>query len=61
MHVQLSLYNIEGRKVVDLVNKKQEAGRYRTAWQPMTFASGLYFARLETEDKMITRKLIYLK
>lgn len=61
MNVRLTLYNIEGRKVVDLVNERQEAGRYRTAWQPLTQASGLYFARLEAGNKQITRKLVYLK
>ncbi|MBU1637080.1 T9SS type A sorting domain-containing protein [bacterium] len=61
MHVRLSLYNIEGRKVIDLVNERQDAGKYRAAWQPISLASGLYFARLEAGNRMITRKLVYLR
>jgi hypothetical protein len=61
MNVRLSLYNIEGRKVIDLVNEPQDPGKYRTSWEPLSLASGLYFARLEAGSHMITRKLMYIR
>ena len=44
--VRLTLYNILGQKVAELVNKSQNAGRYTVTWQPENVASGLYIYRL---------------
>ncbi len=59
-----------GQSVATLVSEKQFAGRYKVEWDASSFASGLYFYRLETDQGpstgsghrfVQTRKLIVLK
>jgi len=61
-HVELSIYNILGQKVVKLVSEKQTAGTYKVEWDAAGFASGIYFYRLETDKGFVqSKKLILLK
>ena len=50
-HVTLSIYDLLGQKVVDLVNEEQPSGVYRVAWdghngRGRVVATGLYVYRL---------------
>lgn len=59
-HVTLSIYDILGRKVMDVYNQMMEAGphRYRLS---MDVPSGTYLYRLGTEEMQITRKMTLIK
>jgi hypothetical protein len=61
----LSIYNILGEKVTNLVAKRQKAGYYGIEWDESGFASGIYIYRLSAEGKahsvILTRKLVFLK
>ena len=46
VHIDLSIYNLIGQKVVTLVNKKQSAGNYQIEWDAADFTSGIYILRL---------------
>ncbi len=63
--VDLSIYNILGEKVTNLVAERQKAGYYRIVWDASGFASGVYFYRLSAEGKshsfVNTKKLVVLK
>jgi len=60
--VDLSIYNVMGQKVAELVSEKQPAGSYNVEWDAKEFASGVYFYRLTTDRGFIqTRKLVVLK
>ena len=61
-NVNLSIYNILGKKVVTLVTAKQQVGLYKIEWDASNFASGVYYYILKT-DKGFTqsRKLILLR
>jgi hypothetical protein len=67
--VELGIYNLLGQKVVTLVSKQQSVGYYNVDWNASSFASGIYYYRLEAiasgsgRDKPFvqTRKLILLK
>jgi hypothetical protein len=59
--VRLTIYNILGQNVAELVNKSQNAGRYTITWRPENIASGLYIYRLEAGDIVKTRKLLFMK
>ena len=62
LHVDLSIYNILGQKVVTLVNKKQPEGNYKVEWDATKFASGVYLYRLSTDNGfMQTKKMILLR
>ena len=60
-HVNLSIYNPLGQKVVTLVDKKQAAGNYKVQWDASSFASGIYYYQLKTEDNAQTCKMVLIR
>jgi photosystem II stability/assembly factor-like uncharacterized protein len=63
--VDLSIYNILGEKVTNLVAERQKSGYHWVEWDASAFASGVYFYRLSAKGKtqsfVKTRKLVLLK
>lgn len=64
--VQLSVFNVLGQRVIDLVNGYQEAGSYEVVWNGTDnagarVASGIYFYRIETSEFSDTKKMLLLK
>ena len=64
--VELTIYNIVGEKVVDVVNEEQGPGTFRATWDGrnpngQTVASGLYLYRLKAGSFLETRKMLLLK
>ncbi len=59
--VELHVYDVIGRRVATLVNGVQPANTYRVNFDASDLASGTYFYRLETADKVITRSMVLLK
>jgi len=59
--VRLSVYNIVGQKVAELVNGKLDAGSYRVSWDAKVFTSGIYFGRLRAGANENIIKMILLK
>ncbi len=61
-HVELSIFNILGQKVVTLVNEKQKAGRHKIEWDATIVSSGIYYYRLITDlGNSQVRKMMVLK
>ncbi|MDE3057560.1 MAG: T9SS type A sorting domain-containing protein [Bacteroidota bacterium] len=59
--VRLSIYNILGQKVDELMNEVKDAGVYRIIWNAQNLASGTYFYRLQSNIAVATKKLLLLK
>jgi len=59
--VDLSIYDIAGRKVDVLVNEVQAAGSYEMLWPAKDFSSGLYFASLQSGKNRLIRKMLLIK
>ncbi len=64
--VEIEIYNIKGQKVKTLINEQQNAGHYQVSWQGKdsngkSVASGMYFCRLKTTSKTLTRKMMLIK
>lgn len=59
--VKLSIYNILGEKVAELVNEALTAGRYQYKWNAENFASGMYIYELRTDKFVSVKKMILLK
>jgi hypothetical protein len=57
----ISIINSRGQVISTLVSSIQPPGIYSIEWDAAQYPSGLYFARLETGDKVLTRKLVFLK
>jgi len=60
-HVTLTVYNIRGQKVATLVSERLLAGRHRAIWQASVCASGVYLCRLQADDFVETKKMLFLK
>jgi hypothetical protein len=65
-HARLEIYNIKGQKIMTLVDDKLPAGRHALQWKGVNdeskpVGSGVYFYRLSTAGKSVTRKMILLK
>lgn len=63
---QLVIYDLLGKPIRTLVNKKQSAGHYRVVWdggdeQGKGVASGIYFYKLTSGSFMKIRKMTILK
>ncbi len=60
--VKLSVFNILGQKVKQLVNKEMTAGQYEVPFKSNGLPSGIYFYRLEVgNDFSKVKKMILLK
>lgn len=56
--VTLEIYDITGRLVETLVNKKQEPGIHQVRWDRKANPSGVYFYRLRAREFVETRKMV---
>lgn len=64
--VSLTIYNLLGQQVHQLVNTSQAAGFYRVTWNGQdalgrSVASGVYFYRLKTNNFSQTKMMVLLK
>jgi flagellar hook assembly protein FlgD len=64
--VQLSVYDVMGRKVATLVDGPVAAGEHEVRWDGHSsgghaVASGVYLLRLEAGDQVATRRLTVVK
>ncbi len=65
-HVSLSVYNIRGQKVAQLINENMPLGLHKVVWDgkdnnKQAVGSGVYFVKLETGNETSTRKMILIK
>ena len=65
-HVSLSVYNVNGKLVKNLVDESMDGGFKEVTWDGKnaigtTVSSGVYFYRLRAGKKVLTRKMILLK
>jgi hypothetical protein len=59
--VNISVYNIIGQKVTELVNHNIEAGIHNISFNAEKFPSGVYIYKLTSPDYSFTRKMNLLK
>ncbi|HEY5124096.1 MAG TPA: T9SS type A sorting domain-containing protein, partial [Ignavibacteria bacterium] len=59
--VKLSIYDILGRKIEDLVNEKLNPGSYEVIFDGSNLPSGVYFYQLRAGEYIETRKMVLLK
>lgn len=65
-YVAITLYDVEGRRVADLVNGHKAPGFYSVSWNARDLngdpvASGVYFLRMKAGHFLSTKKLVLLK
>ena len=59
--VSLIIYDILGRRVKELVNTKQQSGRYEIQFNATNLASGVYIYQLIAEKYISSKKMILIK
>ena len=59
--VSLNIYDINGRLVQNIYHAKTTPGFYQSIWEANNASSGIYFLSLESEQKIITHKLMLMK
>ena len=60
-NVELSIYDMSGKKIATLVNDNMPAGYYERNWDASDFSSGIYFYRLQAGDFVNTKKMVLMK
>jgi len=59
--VKLEIYNVLGQKVTTLVDAHQTAGYQSITWDANSYASGIYFYKLDIGDNVFTKRMTLLK
>jgi hypothetical protein len=65
-NVKLTVYNILGQQVAELINEEKPAGTYSVSFSAAgrggtALSSGIYFYTLRSNNYVITKKMIFLK
>lgn len=59
--VNLSVFNVLGEKITDLINKELEAGSYELSFNASNLSSGVYFYKLEAGSFTSIKKMMLIK
>ncbi len=64
--INLSIFDVTGRKVRELMNGRMRAGQHKMIWDGADqngrpVSSGFYFYRLQAGDKQLTRKMLLVR
>ena len=59
--VELTLYNVLGRKLITLLNEYKQPGKHKLEFNSSSLPSGVYFYQLKTEHFIHTKRLLILK
>lgn len=59
--VNISVYDQLGREVTQLLSGVRNSGKHTVKFDGSNFSSGIYFIKLETENKILTSKIILTK
>ena len=57
----LSIFDIMGREVMELVNENQPVGRYQLSFDGSQVPAGLYFYRITSGEFSSVRKMLLIK
>jgi hypothetical protein len=65
-NVRLIIFDMLGNKITELINEYKSTGKYKIKWEAKesngnSIPSGIYFARLQTEQNHKTIKIILMK
>ena len=59
--VNITVYNVMGQKVAELLNTTKSAGSYQLSWDATGQASGIYYYRLTAPGVVLTRQMTLIK
>jgi len=59
--VHLTIYDVNGRLVEELVNEYKLSGYYKIEWNANSYPSGMYILQMHTNQFISTQKLMHIK
>lgn len=59
--VSLNIYDVSGREVAKLVNEFKTAGEYTVQFNGANLSSGTYFYRIQSDNFVMTKKMMLIK
>ncbi|MCK4251072.1 T9SS type A sorting domain-containing protein, partial [candidate division WOR-3 bacterium] len=59
--IKLSIFDVAGRLIKNIVSENQESGIFHKSFDITNLSQGVYFIRLNTRDKSLVEKVIFLK
>ena len=60
-NINISVYDIKGRQIDNLISHYHAAGNYMTSFSSNNISSGIYFVTLKNKDGIQTQKIVYTK
>ena len=60
-HVEITVFDVQGREIQTLVDAHHEPGSYQTAFNASHLISGLYFYRIQMKDFVDMRKMVLME
>ncbi|MFH1212889.1 MAG: T9SS type A sorting domain-containing protein [Candidatus Neomarinimicrobiota bacterium] len=61
VHVEITIYDLNGKRVQTLVNGLHKPGNYLINWNPKNLSSGVYFYTIKTPQYFEKRKCLVIK
>ncbi len=61
INVDLSIYNILGQKIANLVNGIHQPGTFSAVWKPNIPVSGIYICKLKTSEATLFIRMLLIK
>ncbi|MBZ0179162.1 MAG: T9SS type A sorting domain-containing protein [Melioribacteraceae bacterium] len=59
--VNITVYDLLGRKIAELINEIKEAGSYEVNFNAENHPSGLFIYKLTTNVNIVTKKMMLLR
>jgi len=60
-HVTLYIYDVNGRVIIKMVDKRMQQGQHTVRFEGSLFSSGIYFYALQTESFSSVKKMILIE
>ena len=58
---KIEVYDINGRHINTLLNKRLDAGYHDYTWKPSSLASGIYLINVQVGENNLTHKVMFVK
>ena len=60
-YTKVSVYNLQGKLIEDLVDDYKSSGNYDVVWNATNYSSGVYFIRMNVNGFSATQKVMLVK
>ena len=59
--VLINIYDVKGRQIINILDRSMREGNHRIQWDAKNISSGLYFIKMQSKGKIITKKVLLLE